>query len=227
LSSLEQGVPLRSRRPPLRLTAAEAIALIKPAPKVSFGTLITNAPKGDGHPVLVLPALMRGDPYTAQFRQFLVAIRYSASGWNLGINMGPSKRLLDGSANRLIQLSDLYGRVSIIGFSMGGLFARWLSLQTPNRVRQIITVCSPIHRAASNFWLPVEPFMRFWQAVDLRQLAKEVAQPLPVPVTVLFSRDDGLVNYEACRDPSSGPHVLIATNQQMMRIVAERLASKR
>jgi len=76
---------------------------------------------------------------------------------------------------------------------MGGLFARWLGLQKPDRVRQIITVCSPIHEPARNFCLPVDPILGMWRNVDLPQLVREIARPVPVPGTYLFSGIDGVV----------------------------------
>ena len=147
----------------------------------------------------MLPPLARGDPYVALARAFLSRIGYAANGWNLGVNIGPTKRLLDGAADRLVALSDRQGPVSIVGFSMGGLFARWSALRMPNRARQVITVCSPIHEPARNFWLPVGPFLRLWRGDDLRMLADEVARPLPAPCTVLFSRKNGLVNLVSLR----------------------------
>ena len=148
------------------------------------------------------------------------------------MNIGPTRRLLDGAAERVVKLSDRHGRLSLVGFSMGGLFARWLSLHMPERIRQVITVCSPIHQPARNFWLPLQPFLGLWPGVDLSRLTEEIAQPLPVPGTFLFSRDDGLVNYTACRDlhaapddniEIAGPHVLIARNPQVLTILAHRL----
>jgi alpha/beta hydrolase fold len=213
---------LRSRRPSLRLTVAEAVALIRPATRFPLDQIAAKAPKGDGHAVLVLPALICGDRYTAHVRDFLTIIGYSVHGWNLG-----------GATDRLIDLSDEHGPVSIIGFSMGGMFARWLALRMPDRVRQVITICSPIHEPARNFWLPLHPFLGLWPDVDLHKLIEEVAQPIPVGGTFLFSRDDGLVNYAACWDASvppednieiTGRHVLIAQNPQVMTILAERLA---
>jgi pimeloyl-ACP methyl ester carboxylesterase len=230
-----ESAAFRSQRPPLRLTAAEAVAFIRPATRSPLEAVLSSAPKGDGHAVLVLPALGHGDTYTASIRDVLIALGYSAHGWKLGPNIGPTKRLLNGASNRLIELSDKYGPVSIVGFSMGGLFARLLSLRTPDRVRQVITVCSPIHEPAKNFWLPLEPCLGLLSGVDLSKLADEVAQPLPVPGTFLFSRDDGLVNCAACRDSTasdddnieiSGPHVLIARNPDGMTIVAQRLARR-
>ncbi len=184
--------------------------------------------------MLVLPALARGDPYTAQVRDFLRRIGYSAHGWDLGTNIGPTKRLLDGSTARLIDLSNRHGPVSLVGFSIGGLFARWLALRMPDRVRQVITVCSPIHEPARNFWLPLGPLLGVWSGADLYKLSEEMARPLPMPRTVMYSREDGLVNWTACVDAAcpedcieiTGAHVLIACNPQVMTILAERLAGQ-
>jgi pimeloyl-ACP methyl ester carboxylesterase len=225
----------RSRRPSLRLTAAEAVAFIGRGPRFPLDRIVATAQKGDGHSVLVLPALLCGDRYTAYVRCLLTVIGYCAHGWNLGVNIGPAKRLLDGATDCLIDLSDEHGPLSIIGFSMGGLFARRLALRMPDRVRQVITVCSPIHEPARNFWLPLHPFLGLWPGVGLHRLTDEVAQPLPVGGTFMFSRDDGLANCAACWDASvppednveiSGPHVLIARNPQVMNIVANRLARR-
>jgi pimeloyl-ACP methyl ester carboxylesterase len=227
------AMEIGSRRPPLRRTVVEAVALVGPAAKPAIESLLAGVPRGDGHAVLVLPALLRGDGYTAHLRQFLTTIGYAPHGWNLGVNIGPTRRLLDGAADRVAKLSDQHGRLSLVGFSMGGLFARWLSLRMPERIRQVVTVCSPIHQPARNFWLPLEPFLGLWPGVDLPALTEEIAQPLPVPGTFLFSRDDGLVNYAVCRDGRAapednieidGPHVLIARNPQVLTIVAHRLA---
>jgi pimeloyl-ACP methyl ester carboxylesterase len=183
--------------------------------------------------VLVIPALLRGDPYTDMTRRFLTSTGYSARCWELGMNLGPTKRLLNGALQRLSRLSEVHGPVSIVGFSMGGLFARWLSHRLPDRVRQVITVCGPIQSPAANFWFPVEHFPGLWRGVDVGALAEEIARPLPVPGTFLFSRDDGLVNAGACRDPNapnddnieiSGPHVLMARNPEVLAIIARRLA---
>jgi len=223
---------MTSRRPPLRLTLAEGIALLRPAPRPDFARLLATAPRGDSHAVLVLPALARGDPYTARLREFLSGLGYAAYGWDLGINIGPTRRLLDGAADRIRTLAAAQGPVSIVGFSLGGLFARWLAVQSPDRVRQVITVCSPIHEPARNFWLPLQPVLGLWRGHDLKLLAEQVARPLPVPCTALYSRRDGLVNWPACVDTAcpddcieiADPHVLIACSAQVMSIVAERLA---
>ncbi len=221
------------KRPPLRQTFAEALALLSPTPNLGVNTLLGSVLRGDGHAVLVLPALLRGDGYTAQVRAFLTALGYPTYGWNLGTNVGPSRRLLDGAIDRLRELSDAHGPVSLVGFSMGGLFARWLSKQEPQRVRQVITVCSPIHAAAESFWLPLKPFLGLWPDVDVARLAEEIAQPLSVPLTCLISPEDGIVHWASCFDHDAAvedvievpvPHALIGRSPRVMTIIAARLA---
>jgi hypothetical protein len=223
---------LQSHRPPLRQTLAEAIALVRRMTRLPMDAIANESPKGDGHTVLVLPAWLRGDGYTASVCKFLTSIGYSAHGWELGANIGPTRRLLDGAAARLVELSDANGPISLVGFSMGGLFARWLALRMPERVRAVITVCSPVQEPSKNFWLPVEPLLHRWPGIDLTELVAEIARPLSVPGTFLFSRDDGIVNCAACQDPApsadnieiGGPHVLIAHSPEVMAILAQRLA---
>src|SRR5690242_18455948 len=103
------------RRPPLRQTLAEAVALLSPTPTSQIDQLVARVPHGDGHAVLVLPALLRGDRYTEQARTFLTEIGYATYGWDLGINIGPAKRLLDGSLQRLRQVAEQHGPVSVVG----------------------------------------------------------------------------------------------------------------
>jgi pimeloyl-ACP methyl ester carboxylesterase len=221
----------QSKRPPFRQTFAEAMALLSSTPNLGVDELLATTPRGDGHAVLVLPALLRGDGYTTQARALLSGLGYSAHGWGLGVNIGPSNRLLDGAIDRLRELSDAHGPVSLVGFSMGGLFARWLSHQAPERVRQVVTVCSPIHDAADSFWLPLQPFLGLWP--DVARLADEIAQPLSVPLTCLVSPEDGIVHWVSCFDSEAAvedvieisvPHALIVRSPEVMAIVAARLA---
>jgi pimeloyl-ACP methyl ester carboxylesterase len=220
------------RRPSIRLSIVEAVALTKPTPKIDLGNQAAKVQKGDGRTVLVMPPLGRGDACTIVVREFLTRIGYDAHGWNLGVNPGPTARILNGVADRLQELFDVRGAVSLLGFSMGGIFGRWLALRKPEQVRQVITVRSPIHEPARSFWLPLGPLIGFWRGHDLNKLAEEIARPLPVPRTILFSREDGIVNWLSCVDRScpedcfeiAGPHTLIAHNPRVMSIVADRLA---
>ena len=221
-----------AHRPSMHLTAAEGMAMIMPGPRLPMAQLVAAAPPGAGHAVLALPGLGHGDPYTALVRDFLIDIGYASFGWELGVNFGPTEHLIAGATERLIALSERHGPVSIVGFSMGGLFARLLAARMPDRVRRIVTVCSPIHEPARSFWLPMQPVFDLWGGDDLSRMAEEIRHPMPVPCTALFSREDGLVNWSACVDSSetadsieiTGPHVLIAQSADVLTILGETLA---
>jgi len=86
------------------------------------------AAKGDGHPVLILPGLAAGDGSTALMRRFLRSLGYTASGWGQGINLGLREGVLDRAHEKLGKLWIEHGRsVSLIGWSLGGLYARELA----------------------------------------------------------------------------------------------------
>jgi pimeloyl-ACP methyl ester carboxylesterase len=218
--------------PSLGSVVREAVAFARPTPTLDLTPLIEAAPRGDGHTVLVLPATLRGDGYTAEVRSFLAAIGYRPEGWRIGVNLGPTPRLLSGAADRLADLAREHGPVSLVGFSMGGLFARWLAQRSPTQVRRVITVCSPFRAPIESLAVSLEPFLGWWPGVDLRALAEAVGRPLAVPATSVWSRIDGIVDAAACRDPDAAAadnveiacaHVLIAQDPAVLRILADRL----
>src|SRR5262249_24061420 len=102
-------------------------------------------PVGDGHPVLVLPGLVADDSSTWTLRRILRGLGYRVHGWRLGRNVGPTAATVTGLANRLSDLQARYGSaLSVIGWSLGGIYARGLARNTPSAVRQVITLGSPI-----------------------------------------------------------------------------------
>jgi alpha-beta hydrolase superfamily lysophospholipase len=141
-------------------------------------------------------------------------------------------RVLADLPRRLAALGEQHGPVHVVGFSMGGLFARWLALRQPVLVRSVTTVCSPFRAPTDSVFLPLEPLVGTWWGAEVAALAREVERPLSGPATFIYSRDDGIVSWESCRDTgrpgdnieTHGPHVSIAQNLDVFRIVAERLA---
>jgi hypothetical protein len=83
---------------------------------------------GDGHPVIVLPGFLCCDPMTSHFRRLLEGLGYPAAGWGAGINIGPTAASLSVVEALLQQITDRYGeRASLVGQSLGGVFARSLA----------------------------------------------------------------------------------------------------
>ena len=101
--------------------------------------------RGDRHPVLVLPGFMGDDASTVALRFFIRSWGYWSHGWGMGQNLGPTPDALQGINDRLEALYSRHGReVSLVGWSLGGLYARYLARKHPEWVRQVITLGSPI-----------------------------------------------------------------------------------
>lgn len=130
-------------KPPSRLLfALELRALPELGGFVASLPLLTAlAPRGDGHPVLVLPGLVTSDRSTVALRSFLKSKAYAAYGWDLGRNYGPLPGVERKMVDRLKALADKHGRkVSLVGWSLGGIYARQLAKMLPDEVRLVIIV---------------------------------------------------------------------------------------
>ena len=187
-------------RPPSKaLLAREVLAFAEFGAYCAAVPLWHIAPRGDGSPVLVLPGLAQSDLFTRPLRRFLTERGHVAHRWGLGTNTGKTSLVDDHLQARLQELFEAYGRkVSIVGWSMGGLFARTLAHAAPNSVRQVITLGSPFagNPKASNAWRLYEA-MSGQQAAD-PNVAKRFQGTLRVPTSSIFSRSDGIVAWQCC-----------------------------
>lgn len=111
---------------------------------LSAGALLALAPRGDGSRVVVLPGLTAGDSSTASLRAVLRGLGHDVVGWGLGRNLGPTPTILAGLQRLLSPTADRHGApVSLVGMSLGGVFARQLAAARPDEVRRGITMGSP------------------------------------------------------------------------------------
>lgn len=195
--------------------------------------------RGDGHGVLVLPGFLADDISTFGLRRLLQVHGYRASGWNLGTNLGPTPRLWNGAVRRLHRLHRSTGRpVTVIGQSLGGIFARELARSFPDEVRQVITLGSP-YRLTTEDDPETTTVGHLYHA--LRGLHSDVfggsnteeeRSPLPVPATSIYSRTDGVVPWRSCIDLArpgsenlevSASHCGMVVHPEVIRIVLDRL----
>ena len=193
-------------------------------------------PVGDGHPVLVLPGLLADDGSTWTLRRILRDLGYRVHGWRLGRNLGPTATTVAGMQNRLLELHSRYdSAVSVIGWSLGGIYARTLARDTPSAVRQVITLGSPIRLAHESQSRAGRAFDRYAHLhVVPRELPLECgAGALPVPATSIYSRYDGIVAWQACLDPPSAraeniavvsSHLGFGHHPAVIWAIADRLA---
>ncbi len=198
--------------------------------------LLPRLPAGDGHPVLVLPGLMADDVSTVTLRRVLRRLGYRVHGWRLGRNIGPTRECVEGMARRIEDLGDRYGRpVSLVGQSLGGIFARDLARKTPDAVRQVITLGSPFAMQADSQTRAGRVFERYAHLhVEKRALPLESeTTPLQVPSTSVYSHQDGIVAWQACLDRLSlhaeniavhASHLGMAHHPAVIYAVADRLA---
>jgi pimeloyl-ACP methyl ester carboxylesterase len=204
--------------------------------------LLRAAPRGEPHPVLVLPGLMASDLSTRTLRAWLGRLGYPVVGWALGRNRGPTKEVTTELPALVDRLAREHGRpVSIVGWSLGGVFARRLARQTPRQIGQVISLGSPFALAGRR--LDASPGGRAFQrytplhAVDgTRRSRGSLARALPVPSTAVYSRWDGVVDWRTCRQ-ETGPtsenvavlssHLGMGHDPAVLWVVADRLAQPR
>jgi len=169
----------------------------------SMAPLLRLTPRGDGHPVLVLPGLGGSDAVTRPLRAFLKDRGYHTHGWKLGTNNGPRLGVEQKMLARLAELADRHRRnVSLIGASLGGVFARELARNAPAQVRSVVTLGSPFagEPRASNAGQFYERLSER-KADDWPERERErMRSAPPVPCTAIFSRSDGIVAWQGCME---------------------------
>ena len=224
------------------LTACELGRLSVELPASVVVDALTPAPdEGRGRPVLVLPGFSSPDAATRHGRHHLRRLGYRPHGWGLGRNHGLIDPIIHGVLARLDDLHEQYDEpVSVVGWSFGGLLARWLAHQRPQAVRQVVCLGSP-YRPEGEHTRTTPLFERSARTHGLSERAFEVVdtlrRPLPVPVSAIYSRTDGIVNWRACRltdeelipgpgDNISVPssHVGLLANPLSLAALADRLA---
>jgi pimeloyl-ACP methyl ester carboxylesterase len=162
--------------------------------------LLSMAPKGDGHPVLVFPGLVASDTSTRPLRSFLRNRGYAVSGWRQGRNLGLRHGVQHAMVDLVRELSDASGRkISLVGWSLGGLYARQLAKMMPDRVRSVITLGSPFAASpkATNAWRVYEMASGRSAEEEDHRFGGSLSATPPVPTTAIFSRTDGICAWKA------------------------------
>jgi hypothetical protein len=200
---------------------------------------IDGWPHGDGHPVLVLPGFLAGPLSTQFLRNLLRRLGYRVYDWGLGYNVGYRASMKEMLPARLHQIRERTGgrRVSLIGWSAGGIYARELARTFPDDVRLVITLGSPFrgnHRATTAWrvWRLMNRGTEATQAVsEAAQLRR--AEPLSVPTTCIYSKTDGIVAWQCCTSlpaPQTenievdSTHLGYGHNLETLSVIADRLA---
>jgi pimeloyl-ACP methyl ester carboxylesterase len=214
--------PVRSAVEYVRLRSANVAAL----------------PRGDGHPVIVFPGLAANQYSIGSMLRLCKQLGYAARDWGRGINTGPQGDLdtwLDELAQHVDTLSAPYRRtMSLIGLSLGGIYAREVAKRLPGRVRQVITLGTPFagraeHTNAAWLYRMVNGRAPRFDDALLRRLRTSP----DVPTTSVFSRSDGIVAWQACLQSEGAgraenievvsSHCGFGWNARVLSIIADRL----
>jgi pimeloyl-ACP methyl ester carboxylesterase len=196
--------------------------------------ILKRAPRGDRHGVMLIPGFLGSDRYNETLCKFLARLGYDASGWTLGRNLGPQNGVLSDLEARLFAQYTASGRkVSLIGHSLGGLYARVLAQKHPDKVRQVISLGSPISESPNSGKAIARLFKLLNGPADPVQRAALQIAP-PVPTTAVYSRSDGIVHWRNAiqRDGHAqcqniavyGSHSGLTLNASVWWLLADRLA---
>jgi pimeloyl-ACP methyl ester carboxylesterase len=222
------------RAPNAWLMALEGRAPWEFAALLASAPWLRKLPRGDGHPVLVFPGLGANDFTTAPLRRFLDELGYRSHPWGQGFNFGPRNGVLTGCNAALRRLFDEHAEpVSLIGWSLGGIYARELAKELPEHTRCVITLGTPFtgHPRATNAWRFFE--LVSGQSVHDAALMEQIRQEPPVPTTSIWSRSDGVVSWR-CSVVAPSPraenielhasHLGMGMNPLALYAIADRLA---
>ena len=215
---------------------AEGRAVLELASFYATRHLLGMLPKGDGHPVLVLPGFMASDSSTAPMRRLLGDLGYDAYGWKLGRNVRVDLQRVHEMERLLLDIHAKTGRkVSIVGWSLGGVFARELAKLHPEAVRQVISLGSPIHddRRHTN----ASKLFEWLNGKELEVTQKGhftgLHQAPPVPTTSVLTKTDGVVHWRGSVQQADhaqcenievrASHCGLGVNPSVMVLLADRL----
>ena len=162
-----------------------------------LGSLGPRGPE-DGPPAMVIPGFLANDRTTMELRRALARVGWRAHPWLLGTNRGAKKDTMDALAGRIEGIDD--GRpILLVGWSLGGLFAREIACRQPEKIRAVVTLGTPFSgdlKTNTN----VREFYEWVAGHDVNQPPFErIGKKPPVPTLALWSRKDGIVAPSAAR----------------------------
>jgi pimeloyl-ACP methyl ester carboxylesterase len=224
------------RTPPPLKALAEGLTGLELARLALTWPRLARLPRGRGRPALVCPGYSGDDTSTLALRAMLRGLGHDARGWGLGRNVRDVPETIDELTGRVRDAADAAGdRLALVGWSLGGYLAREVARAAPEAVRSVVTLGSPIIGGPK--YTQLAPLYRArgfdldWIEREVR--AREAAAPIRVPVTVVYSRLDGIVSWQACIDDReamaenveiTATHFGLGFSVDAWRIVAERLA---
>ncbi len=231
---------LQHPRPALRLTGAEPLRAIAEYASNMF-TTHDDLPRGDGHTVVLFPGLASDAKALGPLRRECQRLGYQTVDWGRGLNRGPVGDVqawldhLSADISALIE-QDAYARpASLVGWSLGGIYAREVAKRLHSSVRQVITLGTPFNALTDHSRVGWLYELLSGQTTHMDdELRARLARAPAQPTTSIYSRSDGVVAWQTCTHESlradvddievSGSHLGMGWNPAILRVVAQRLA---
>lgn len=222
--------------PTMWIQMMESTAWMEMSALMASWPMLRMLGRGDRHPVLVMPGFLGGDSSTLGLRFFIRSWGYWTHGWGGGDNHGPTPEVVAAIEERLTEVYARHERkVSLVGWSAGGMYARKLARKHPEMVRSVVTLASPLQmtfddRSALSF---LTDQLRKGFDPDFLGKPEHELGPLPVPATSIYTRTDGVARWYACLDVVDdqhenveiiGSHVGQGFNPSSLYVLADRLA---
>jgi hypothetical protein len=235
--TMNDSAPLAARapRPPRWWQLGwEAHLALEAAAALGRASELRHLPGGDGHTVIVLPGFAADNSSTTVLRSNLRRLSYDPRGWNDGMHRGDMERVLLAAGRLAGAAAAPGGCVSLVGWSFGGVIAREAARLDPSAVRRVVTLGTPVV-GGPKYTRVARWLRRSGHDVDAIERAVEELNrtPLTVPVTAVYSKTDGVVDWRACIDPWNptvehvevrSSHLGMGHNPAVLEVVARRLA---
>jgi pimeloyl-ACP methyl ester carboxylesterase len=238
------AISARIGKPPRRLyTLLEARGLLEMALLPACLPFLHASPRGDGHPVLLVPGFTAGDSTLVGLSMFLRSRGYHVETWGFGQNTGFKLKFAQALEQKVRFLHHRHRRkVSVIGWSLGGVYGFYTAHSAPECIRSVISLGSPMRFSVGNVKVPivVQALYRYFahpmgavaHVANVR--SKILKSPPPVPSTCIYSMTDGVVPPDSAQLDAGegqheniwvpGSHIGLGFNAAVMWILADRLA---
>lgn len=195
---------------------------------------LASVPRGDGHPVLVIPGFFGNDLHMMELQHTIRDHGYTVYGWEAGMNLGPSEAKAKALEEHLKQIYEANGhkKVSLVGYSLGGVYARELARRHPELVENVITLGAPFGQRESGGQTDerVAQIQSFYKQDNIDP---RVAPP--VPTTSLYSMGDWVAGWKEALNTGgkqaenvrvSGGHIAMPFSDDVAAVILDRLAQK-
>lgn len=201
---------------------------------IGAAPLFRAAPRGRPRDVLLLPGFGASDLSMVPLRALLRRMGHRPQGWGQGRNLGPTQDTVNGLIDRLSEMTDAAGEpVPIVGWSLGGIYARVLAQWHPENVDQVISLGSPFN-IEFHEQTAVSPLYEWFERRNgfVQRRGDIELDEIPCPSTAIFSRTDGVVAWSSCRQTVRaraenievrGSHCALGVNVAAVYAIADRL----